>query len=144
MSEVSADLGRRMRARQGGRVGQSVFRVRVARAFGKTPVAVETLTFLFTDIEGSTALYERVGAVFRSALAMHHALLRAEVERAGGQMLRDTGDGVVAAFSDPARATVCAVAAQEALERAEWPPETGPLRVRMGVHRGPAVFEDGD
>jgi predicted ATPase/class 3 adenylate cyclase len=101
-------------------------------------------TFLLTDIEGSTAIYERVGTAFREALAIHHAALRAEIDRHGGRAVRDTGDGILAAFEEAADGIACAIAAQDALTSANWPRETGPLRVRMGVHCGIAEFDGSD
>ena len=101
-------------------------------------------TFLLTDIEGSTAIYEKVGSAFREALGIHHTLLWEEIERHGGHAVRDTGDGILAAFVDIANGIACAIAAQDALTNANWPRETGPLRVRMGVHCGVAEFEGGD
>jgi predicted ATPase/class 3 adenylate cyclase len=105
---------------------------------------VETPTLLFTDIEGSTALYEQAGEIFRQALAQHHAIIRHAVAEHGGRSVRDTGDGIIAAFADPQAAVACAIAAQEALHHAAWPEAVGPLRVRMGLHRGPAEFIEDD
>ncbi len=105
---------------------------------------METPTLLFTDIEGSTALYERVGEIFRTALAQHDSLIQAAIDRHGGRKVRDTGDGIIAAFPDPSAAVDAAIAAQEALAHATWPEATGPLLVRMGLHRGPAEFSEGD
>jgi predicted ATPase/class 3 adenylate cyclase len=107
-------------------------------------VPAETPTLLFTDIEGSTALFERVGEVFTKALTLHHAVIRHAVETHGGQVFRDTGDGLIAGFEQPKEAVAAAIVAQQALRAAEWPVESGPLLVRMGIHRGPAEFRDGE
>ena len=104
----------------------------------------ETLTFLFTDIEGSTALFERVGEIFTQSLELHHGILRREVEAHDGRIIRNTGDGVIACFDKVHSAIFSAVAAQRALWSETWPPETGPPRVRMGIHRGPVEFHEGD
>jgi len=107
-------------------------------------VPAETLTFLFTDIEGSTALFERVGEVYTQSLELHHGILRREVEAHDGRIIRNTGDGVIACFDKVHSAIISAVAAQQAFWSGTWPPETGPPRVRMGIHRGPVEFHDGD
>ncbi len=102
-----------------------------------------TPTFLFTDIEGSTALYERAGPIFRTALAIHHAALRSAIEKHAGRVFHDTGDGLLSVFENPADAVAAATDAQFALDTAAWPAEVGALRVRMGLHLGP-VETDGD
>jgi class 3 adenylate cyclase len=102
-----------------------------------------TLTFLFTDIEGSTRLWEQHGDAMRRALAQHDALLRDSVERWGGAVVKTIGDGMLAVFDEPAAAMAAAIGAQEALESAVWG-DTGALRVRMAVHCGPATERDGD
>jgi predicted ATPase/class 3 adenylate cyclase/DNA-binding XRE family transcriptional regulator len=97
-----------------------------------------TLTFVFTDIEGSTALLRRVGeGVYARLLADHHALIRSVLAKHGGRELNTLGDGFFAAFASP-RACVAAVAQmQQALEGHAWPGGER-LRVRMGVHTGEA------
>lgn len=102
-----------------------------------------TITFLFTDIEGSTSLWEQHGEDMRESLARHDELLRAAVEARGGTVFKHTGDGVAAAFPDAGDAVLAAVEAQRALGAARWGP-TGPLRVRMGLHTGEAEPERGD
>ena len=96
-----------------------------------------TVTFLFTDIESSTRLWEEQGDAMGAALAQHDALLRDAVEGAGGHVIKTTGDGIHAVFASPSGAVTAAVNGQLALERGEWGP-TGALRVRMGVHTGNA------
>ncbi len=102
-----------------------------------------TLTFLFTDIEGSTVLWEQYGDAMRGALAQHDELLRRCVEAQGGVVVKTTGDGMLAVFDEPAVAIAAAVGAQASLAAAAWG-ETGTLRVRMAVHCGPAIERDGD
>jgi predicted ATPase len=101
------------------------------------------LTFLFTDIEGSTRLWEQQSDAMPAALAEHDALLQDAVVAAGGRIVKTTGDGVVAVFEDPAAAITAAIAAQSRLQETEWP-TAGALRVRAGVHCGPVVERDGD
>ena len=80
------------------------------------------VTFLFTDVEGSTRRWEADADAMRAALAEHDAVLRNAIEAHGGFLFSHTGDGVVAAFASPKCAVDAAVAAQRALE----------LPVRMG------------
>ncbi|WP_394793210.1 tetratricopeptide repeat protein [Armatimonas sp.] len=115
-----------------------------------TKVAVEnvlptgTVTFLFTDIEGSTKLWERVGDVFRSALSTHHALLRHEFKRSGGHEVKEAGDSFLVVFASVGDALACAIACQRALEKQAWPEEIGPLRVRMALHTGDVELAGGE
>jgi class 3 adenylate cyclase len=81
------------------------------------------VTFLFTDIEGSTRRWESDAAAMRSALVAHDEVLRAAIEADEGFLFSHTGDGVVAAFALPKSAVDAAIAAQRALE----------LPVRMGI-----------
>ncbi len=97
----------------------------------------ETFTFLFTDIEGSTGLWERFPDAMKTALKLHDAILRKAVEGAGGRVVKSTGDGTLAVFSNATDAVAACLAAQHSLADAAWP-ETGPLRVRMGIHSGQA------
>ena len=75
-----------------------------------------TVTFLFTDIEGSTALWERQPDAMRAALAQHDALMRETIETHGGTIVKKTGDGVHAAFATATDALAAAIAAQRALQ----------------------------
>jgi predicted ATPase len=92
------------------------------------------VTFLFTDIEGSTSRWEADAAAMRSALIAHDDVLRTAIEGHGGYLFSHTGDGVVAAFASPKSAVDAAVVAQRALE----------LPVRMGLATGEAELRDGD
>ena len=100
------------------------------------PIAQE-LTFLFTDIEGSTQLLQRLGPRYAEVLEQHRRLIAAAIAAHRGQVVDRRGDEFFAAFVEPAQATAAAVAAQRALLRAEWP-DGGEVLVRMGVHRGRA------
>jgi class 3 adenylate cyclase len=101
------------------------------------------VSFLFTDIEGSTRLWEEHAQAMQSALAHHDRLLRTCVEAHGGQVFKTTGDGLHAAFARPTDALAAALAAQRALHATAWP-ATGPLRVRMVIHTGSAEQRDAD
>jgi predicted ATPase/class 3 adenylate cyclase len=103
-----------------------------------------TVTFLFTDIEGSTRLWEAYPDDMRAALAAHDAILRAAVEAASGVVFKTVGDAFCAAFALPATAVTAAVDAQLRLAAHTWPARIGRLRVRMGVHTGAAVETGGD
>jgi predicted ATPase/class 3 adenylate cyclase len=92
------------------------------------------VTFLFTDVEGSTRRWESDADGMRAALATHDGVLRSAIEAHGGFMFKHTGDGVCAAFASPMGAVDAAVAAQRALE----------LPVRMGIATGEAELREGD
>jgi class 3 adenylate cyclase/tetratricopeptide (TPR) repeat protein len=99
---------------------------------------VETFTFLFTDIEGSTALLGRVGqGVYARVLADHHSIIRSGLAAHGGREVDTQGDAFFAVFSSPAACVAAAVAMQQALEAHAWPGGER-VRVRMGVHTGQA------
>ena len=102
-----------------------------------------TVTFLFTDIEGSTRLWEEHPDAMREALARHDELLREAIEAQRRSPGEGTGDGSMAAFSTADAGVSAAIAAQRALVAATWG-ETGTLRVRMGLHTGVASLRDGD
>ena len=99
---------------------------------------METFTFLFTDIEGSTALVRRLGeGLYAQLLADHHSLIRSELVAHHGSEVDTQGDAFFAVFSSP-RACVSAVTEiQQALEAHAWPAGEH-VRVRMGVHTGEA------
>jgi predicted ATPase/class 3 adenylate cyclase len=101
------------------------------------------VTFLFTDIEGSTRLWEHHPDAMRVALARHDELLREEIEAHRGHVVKTTGDGVYAVFGTASDAVEAALAAQLALHRETWD-QTGPLRVRMGLHTGAAELRGDD
>src|SRR5215217_6749534 len=92
------------------------------------------LTFLFTDIEGSTRLWEADAEAMRTALEVHNEVLRKAVASQGGHVFNYTGDGMCAVFASPRSAVDAAVAAQQALE----------LPVRMGIATGEAELRGDD
>jgi predicted ATPase/class 3 adenylate cyclase len=99
---------------------------------------VETLTFLFTDIEGSTALLQRLGdGVYAQVLAAHRELIRSALAAHGGQERDTQGDGFFAVFSSPRECVTAVLEMQQALEGRDWPAGER-VRVRMGVHCGEA------
>ena len=86
------------------------------------------VTFLFTDIEGSTRRWESDADAMRAALAAHDEVLRTAIEAHGGFLFKHTGDGVVRGFASPKAAVDAAVVAQRELQ----------LPVRMGIATGEA------
>ena len=92
-----------------------------------------TVTFLFTDLEGSTRLWEEHPDSMKDALARHDAILSEAVTAHAGHVVKTTGDGVHAAFADPHAAVQAATAAQLALKSERWG-DTGALRVRISRH----------
>src|SRR5919199_2479345 len=104
-----------------------------------------TVTFLLTDIEGSTRLWEQDPAAMRQALARHDALIETGVVEHGGVVVRPRGEGDsrFAVFARATDAIVAAAALQQALAAAPWPTPT-PLRVRMALHTGEADLRTGD
>lgn len=101
------------------------------------------VAFFFTDIEGSTRLWEATPELMSPALAMHDQLIRDAIATHGGHIFKTAGDAFCAVFSAPADAILAAVAGQRALATADWLP-AAPLRVRMAVHAGHAEVRDGD
>jgi len=93
-----------------------------------------TVTFLFTDIEGSTELWERYPQAIQAALARHDAIVRDAIAANDGQVFNTAGDAFCAAFPTAPDALAAALAAQRALNAVQWG-ET-PIRVRMGLHTG--------
>ncbi len=102
-----------------------------------------TITFLFTDLEGSTRLWEQHPESMKGALRRHDAILRDAIEASGGHVVKTTGDGMMAVFAGAIEAATASLAAQRGLVAEPWD-ETGPLRVRMGVHCGQAEQRGGD
>jgi len=96
-----------------------------------------TVTFLFTDIEGSTVLLRQLRDAYGDVLETHGRLLRQAFESAGGQEIDTQGDSFFVAFRRPKDAVVAAVSAQQALSSEEWPGGAN-VRVRMGIHTGDA------
>ncbi len=108
-----------------------------------TVLPTGTVTFLFTDIEGSTQLLKRLGKRYGEALADHREILRAVVREHGGEEVDRQGDSFLFAFQRAEDAAAAAVGGQRALAAHEWP-AGGHLRVRMGIHTAePTVTEEG-
>lgn len=103
-----------------------------------------TVTFLFTDIEGSTRLWEEQPAAMHVALTEHDAILRAAMSSSGGVVFKTIGDAFCAAFVRPQDALAAAIEAQRALAAHRWPAPLAHVCVRMGIHTGTAVESDGD
>ena len=128
-------------------------RIRDGLAQGPSPTPLQdtaplvpptgTVTFLFTDIQGSTPLWEQKPAAMKAAVARHHVLLRQAIEANRGIVFKVIGDEFQAAFDLAPQALAAALAAQRALQGETWG-ETGPLRVRMGLHTGPAEWTGED
>ena len=102
-----------------------------------------TVTFLFTDVEGSTRLWEEHPEAMKGALARHDELLRDAVEGHRGHVVKTMGDGVLAAFPTAADGVVAALDAQTRLTTEDWG-EIGRLTVRMGLHTGAPQVREGD
>lgn len=101
------------------------------------------VTFLFTDVEGSTRLWDEHPGAMGAALARHDAILRSVIEAHQGYVFSTAGDAFAAAFWTPAEAVGAAVEAQRRLGAESWP-DIAALRVRMGLHTGTADERGGD
>ena len=108
-----------------------------------TPSARQNYTFLFTDIERSSELWEKHPQAMGRALDQHDQLLRGIFADNNGHAFKTMGDAFCVAFSSASDAVLAAMAAQRALAAVAWE-ETGPLRVRMAIHSGEAEHRDGD
>jgi len=102
-----------------------------------------TLTFVFTDIEGSTQRWEREPATMQTAVRRHDQLMRAAIGENGGDVFKTIGDAFCAAFARPGEAVAAALAIQRALGSEDFSAVEG-LRVRAAVHTGTADERDGD
>ena len=103
-----------------------------------------TVTFFFTDIEGSTKRWETHPTQMRAALAQHDAILRCAIEGNGGCIFKTVGDAFCSAFSSPYDALSAALDVQRALDREDWPVETGAVKVRAALHTGAVDVQGGD
>ncbi len=102
-----------------------------------------TVTLLFSDMEGSTALVKRLGDEWPGLVARHRELLRVAVEAESGVVVDSQGDAMFAAFRSARAAVRAAVRAQEHMARERWPQDAA-VRLRMGLHTGePDRTEDG-
>ena len=108
-----------------------------------TELPAGVVTFVFTDIESSTRLWEQHPQAMRAALACHDAILRLAIEAHDGVIFGTAGDAFYAVFSSAPAALAAALAAQRALCTQAWD-EVDTLRVRMALHSGAAELRDGD
>src|SRR5262245_65733885 len=117
----------------------------MANQAGLTDLPTGTVTFLFTDVEGSTRLWERHPDPMRAALAEHDAVIEFLTAQHRGVVVRPRGEGDsrFCVFRRATDAVAAAAAIQGALHAQDWPPET-PLRVHMALHTGEADFREGD
>jgi class 3 adenylate cyclase len=121
-------------------------RRQLGMALGEPPRASlpeGVVTYLLTDIEGSSRLWESDPDAMRAALALHDELLEASVAATGGErpLEQGEGDSAVVAFSGASRGLSCALFLQRRLAAAEWP-DGCQLRVRIALHSGEAILRD--
>ena len=109
-----------------------------------TALPTGTVTFLFTDIEGSTALWERNRSAMAIAVERHLALLDEAITVHRGVHFKTVGDAIQAAFPTASAALAAAIAGQQAILGESWSEEIGSLRVRMALHVGTAEPDAGD
>ena len=102
-----------------------------------------TLTFLFTDIEGSTKLWEDNAPAMQAALVRHDELIRRAIQERGGYVFKTVGDAFCAAFPTAPDALEAALETQRRLLSSDWE-QSEPFRVRMALHTGTAEERDGD
>jgi class 3 adenylate cyclase/CheY-like chemotaxis protein len=107
------------------------------------PLPTGTVTFLFTDLEGSTALAHSLGDEWHGVLVEHRQLVRSAVADASGAEIDVRGDEFFVAFEDAGSAAAAAIAAQLAICTHPWP-ENATLRIRVGMHTGEAIYADED
>jgi predicted ATPase/class 3 adenylate cyclase len=103
---------------------------------------IGTVTFLFTDIEGSTRLLQRLGAGYPTVLRDHHELLRSVIQHTGGNEVSTEGDAFFVVFPTAPLAVEAAAEMQRRIAGHAWPPDSN-VRVRMGLHTGEGVVEGG-
>ena len=102
-----------------------------------------TVSFLFTDVEDSTRLWEQATEAMAAALERHDEILRMAIADHGGYVFSTAGDAFAAAFQGHSDAVAAAIVAQEHLAAEPWP-DPAVIRVRMGIHTGSAQERDGD
>ncbi len=108
------------------------------------PLPSGTLTLMFTDIEGSSRLWDTHRSGMAEALTQHNEILRKAIAERAGLVVKDKGDGFFAVFVAADEAVRCAVEIQQQVHRAEWPADTGRLKIRMALHTGSVADESGD
>jgi predicted ATPase/class 3 adenylate cyclase/DNA-binding CsgD family transcriptional regulator len=101
------------------------------------------VTLLFTDVEGSIALWEADREAMAEASARHNRIAREQIEAAGGRVFKTVGEAFRAVFADPSDALTSAVAVQQAVGAEPWPAGS-PVRVRVALHSGVCIERDGD
>src|SRR5437762_5344193 len=114
-----------------------------AKSRADLPLPAGTVTFLFTDIEGSTKLWEAHPEAMGATLARHDALARETIVSANGYVFKTVGDAFCAAFAMAADAVAAALSVQLALDAEPWP-EATPIKVRMALHTGAVETRDRD
>ncbi len=110
---------------------------------GGPTVSRQVVTFLFTDMEASTSLWERHPSTMAAVLARHDHLIGDAIAGCGGLVFKTVGDAVHAVFASPVSAVRAALAVQAAIVEGEWP-EIGRLAVRVGIYTGEAEFDNGE
>lgn len=115
-----------------------------AAAAAATPFPEGTITFLFTDIEGSTRLWEAYPEAMRAAVARHDDVMREAIATNGGVVVKTVGDAFCAAFSTAPDALSAALSAQRGLRAEKWPHLPSPIRARVALYTGVAELRDGD
>src|SRR5262245_39948814 len=103
-------------------------------------VPTGTVTFLFTDIEGSTKLAQEHPNEMPELLARHHTILNESIKAQHGLVFRIVGDSFSAAFDTAGHALSAALESQRRLQNEPWSP--APIKVRIGIHTGPAQLKD--
>jgi predicted ATPase/class 3 adenylate cyclase len=122
---------------------QRRWRIRTRKRTAMTDLPTGTVTFLFTDIEGSTGLLQTLGDRYAAVHDEHAAILRRAAAEAGGVEVSTHGDAFFVVFRSPLGAVRAAVAAQRGLAAHDWSPGP-PVRVRMGVHTGEGTLGGDD
>jgi len=113
------------------------------REHSKQPPPSGTVTFWFSDIEGSTTRWEADRSAMAEALRRHDQILRSAIVSHGGYVFKTIGDAFCAAFESAIEAVSAALDAQLIIGHSEWPAVDG-LRVRMAIHTGSAEEREGD
>ncbi len=109
----------------------------------RAPLPTGTVTFLFSDIEGSTERWERHREDMKAAVAWHDTIMRKVLEAHGGHIFKTMGDAFCVAFKTAPQAVAAATEAQRAIENEDWS-KVGGISVRMAIHTGLADERDGD
>jgi class 3 adenylate cyclase len=102
------------------------------------------LTFLFTDLENSTGLWQQAPRAMHGALACHDAIAQAAVKNHSGRIVKTTGDGLHAVFESAVDDVLAAVSMQQGMGNENWPTETDSLKIRIGLHSGESQERAGD